>query len=451
MATDPPSLPRETDGRLRRAAATASLSLAILLCLAKLGAAAATGSLAVLASLVDSLTDLVASAITFASVRIAQRPPDRGHRYGHGKAESLSALAQGALVAGSAGFILLDGIQRLIDPQPIAASGIGVAVMVMAILLTLGLVAFQRHVIRRTGSQAIAADSLHYRADLATNLAVMVVLSVVLNLLGANRFLAQGGLNIGALLVFSLVVGFTGSFVSLLMSKPMAKWSTGAQVIGGNEGSTERWLVGTVQRLAQKAGIGMPEVALYHGEPNAFATGAFRNSALVAVSTGLLQSMTKEEVEAVLGHEVAHIANGDMVTLTLIQGVVNTFVIFASRVVGHVVDRVVFRTEQGHGPGFWVTALVFQLLFGILASIVVFWFSRRREFRADAGGARLAGTPNMIAALERLRAAAGAPETMPDSLRAFGIRGGRRPGWMQLFASHPPLEDRIAALRRQAA
>ena len=280
---------------------------------------------------------------------------------------------------------------------------------------------------------------------LATNIAVMLVLSVVLNLLGANRFLTANGLNIPTLLVFSAVVGFTGSIISLLMSKPMAKWSTGAQIITGNEGPTERWLVSTVQQLAQKAGIGMPEVAIYQGEPNAFATGAFKNSSLVAVSTGLLQSMNKDEVEAVLGHEVAHIANGDMVTLTLIQGVVNTFVVFFARIVGYFVDKVVLKNERdGVGIGFYVASMVAEIVFGILASIIVAWFSRQREFRADAGAARLLGSPQpMVRALARLGGVeAGA---LPQSMAASGISG--RPGWMALFSSHPPIEERIAALQ----
>ena len=280
---------------------------------------------------------------------------------------------------------------------------------------------------------------------LATNIAVMLVLSVVLNLLGANRFLTANGLNIPTLLVFSAVVGFTGSIISLLMSKPMAKWSTGAQIVTGNEGPTERWLVSTVQQLAQKAGIGMPEVAIYQGEPNAFATGAFKNASLVAVSTGLLQSMNKDEVEAVLGHEVAHVANGDMITLTLIQGVVNTFVVFFARIVGYFVDKVVLKNERdGVGIGFYVASMVAEIVFGILASIIVAWFSRQREFRADAGAARLLGSPQpMVRALARLGGVeAGA---LPQSMAASGISG--RPGWMALFSSHPPIEERIAALQ----
>ena len=229
---------------------------------------------------------------------------------------------------------------------------------------------------------------------LATNLAVVLVLSVVLRLLGLDRAMtAETGMNLGSLLVFSAVVGFTGAIISLLMSKPMAKWSTGAHVIEQPANDAEAWLVETVRRLATKAGIGMPEVAIYEGAPNAFATGAFRNSALVAVSTGLLQSMNKEEVEAVLGHEIAHVANGDMVTLTLIQGVVNTFVVFFARIIGSIVDKTVFRTERGNGPGYFITVIVAQIVLGILASMIVAWFSRRREFRADAGSAQFLGTP----------------------------------------------------------
>ncbi|HSN20379.1 MAG TPA: protease HtpX, partial [Usitatibacter sp.] len=235
---------------------------------------------------------------------------------------------------------------------------------------------------------------------LATNLAVGLVLSITLSILGVNRYLAGTGLNVQALAVFSVIVGFAGSFISLLLSKTMALWTTGAQVIETPQSADERWLVDTVRRLAEKAGVGMPAVAIYEGAPNAFATGAFRDSALVAVSTGLLQSMTHDEVEAVLGHEISHVANGDMVTLTLIQGVVNTFVVFLSRVVGYFVDRAVFRTERGLGMGYYVTVIACEILFGIVASIIVAWFSRRREFRADAGSATLLGTPRaMIAAL----------------------------------------------------
>jgi heat shock protein HtpX len=279
---------------------------------------------------------------------------------------------------------------------------------------------------------------------LATNLAVLVVLTIVLRILGLDRFLSAEGIDYRALLGFSVVVGFTGSIISLLMSKSMAKMSTRAQVIDGSENADARWLVDTVKRLTEKAGIGMPEVAVYDGAPNAFATGAFKNSALVAVSTGLLQSMNREEVEAVLGHEVAHVANGDMVTLTLIQGVVNTFVIFLSRIVGFFVDRVVFRTERGTGPGFFITVIVSQILFGILASMIVAWFSRRREFRADAGSAGYLGSPRpMMNALARLGGME--PPHLPEAVRAFGIND--RPSWLALFSTHPPIEQRIAALQ----
>ena len=282
---------------------------------------------------------------------------------------------------------------------------------------------------------------------LVTNIAVMLVLSVTLRILGVDRFLSGSGLNVGMLVVFSAVVGFTGSFISLLMSKTMAKWSTGAHVIETPQGGDEQWLVNTVRRLAEKAGIGMPEVAVYEGEPNAFATGAFRDSSLVAVSTGLLQSMTKEEVEAVLGHEIAHVANGDMVTLTLIQGVVNTFVVFLSRIVGYFVDRTVFRTERGIGPGYYITVIVCQIVFGILASIVVFWFSRQREFRADAGSAAYLGSPRpMVAALRRLGGLE--PGQLPKAFQSSGISD--RPGFMSLFSSHPPIEERIAALESRS-
>ncbi|MGB6055821.1 MAG: protease HtpX [Burkholderiaceae bacterium] len=280
---------------------------------------------------------------------------------------------------------------------------------------------------------------------LATNIAVLAVMSIVLSLLGVDRFLSGTGLNLPMLLVFSLVVGFTGSIISLLISKPMAKWSTGARVIDAPSSSTELWLVDTVGKLAQRAGIAMPEVAIYEGEANAFATGAFKNSALVAVSTGLLESMTREEVEAVLGHEVAHVANGDMVTMTLIQGVVNTFVVFLSRVVGYAVDRALSKGDNDSpGIGYTVTVLVSQIVFGIAASMIVAWFSRHREFRADAGSAKLLGSPQpMVRALARLGGVA-APE-MPESLAALGIND--KPGFMSLFSSHPPIEARIAALR----
>jgi len=276
-----------------------------------------------------------------------------------------------------------------------------------------------------------------------TNVAVMVVLSITASLLGADRFLAGTGLNVAALAVFSGLMGFGGAFISLLISKPMAKWTTGAQVIETPQSADEQWLVSTVRRFAEKAGIGMPEVAIYEGAPNAFATGAFKNSSLVAVSTGLLQSMTREEVEAVLGHEIGHVANGDMVTLTLIQGVVNTFVVFLSRVVGYVVDRAVFKTERGVGPGYMITVIVCQIVFGIIASVIVMWFSRQREFRADAASASLMNNPRpMINALRRLGGLeAGA---LPQSFQAHGITEGSK--FLGLFSSHPPIEERIAAL-----
>ncbi len=287
---------------------------------------------------------------------------------------------------------------------------------------------------------------------LATNIAVLLVLSIVLRLVGFQGFLAENGVDLALpqLLLFAAVFGFGGSFISLAMSKFIAKRATGAQVITDARNPVEAWLLETVRQQAQAAGIGMPEVAIFPSPtPNAFATGARRDASLVAVSTGLLERMDRAEVEAVLAHEVSHVANGDMVTLALVQGVVNTFVLVLSRVVGHVVDRVVFRTEQGHGPGFWIVTIIAQIVFGILASIIVFWFSRQREFRADAGGARLAGAPSMIAALERLRAGSGEP--LPDAMRAFGISGGGRANWMRLFASHPPLEERIERLRRRSA
>ena len=281
-----------------------------------------------------------------------------------------------------------------------------------------------------------------------TNLAVLVVLSVVMKLLGLERALDGTGFNTGAMLVMSGVLGFGGAFISLAISKWMAKRSTGAHVIEVPRDATERWLVDTVQRQAKAAGIGMPEVAIYDApDVNAFATGMNRNNALVAVSTGLLQRMSREEAEAVLGHEVSHVANGDMVTLTLIQGVVNTFVFFLARVIGFLVDRVLLRNERGYGIGFFVTTLIAEMLLGILATIIVLWFSRRREFRADAGGAQLAGREKMIAALQRLQAAH-EESTLPAQIKAFGIRGGGTMG--RLFMSHPPLEERIEALRGAA-
>ena len=282
---------------------------------------------------------------------------------------------------------------------------------------------------------------------LVTNLAVMLVLSVTLRLLGVDRFMTANGLNLGMLLGFSLVVGFGGAFISLLMSKMIAKWSTGAQILNGTENADATWLVATVHKLAERAGIGMPEVAIYEGEPNAFATGAFKNSALVAVSTGLLQSMTREEVEAVLAHEVAHVANGDMVTLTLIQGVVNTFVVFLARVVGYFVDRVILKNDRGVGIGYYVTVIACEIVFGILASVVVAWFSRQREFRADAGSAQYVGNSlPMIKALTRLGGLT--PGELPKSMAASGIND--KPGFMALFSSHPPIEQRIAALQARA-
>src|SRR5690348_203556 len=279
---------------------------------------------------------------------------------------------------------------------------------------------------------------------IATNLAVMVVLSIVVSVLGVDRWLLANGIAYGQLLWFSAIFGFGGAFLSLLMSKWIAKMSVGAQTIDGSEGTTQYWLVQTVHKLADQAGIGKPEVAVYEGPANAFATGAFRNSSLVAVSTGLMESMSKEEVEAVLGHEISHVANGDMVTLTLIQGVLNTFVFFLSRVVGYIVDKAVFRTERGVGPGFFITMIVSQILFGIIASAIVAWFSRYREFRADRGSANLLHTPQpMIAALRRL----GGLQTggLPDAVKAFGISNDS--GLAQIFATHPPIEARIAALQ----
>ncbi|MSQ54182.1 MAG: protease HtpX [Betaproteobacteria bacterium] len=283
---------------------------------------------------------------------------------------------------------------------------------------------------------------------LATNLAVMVLLSIVVNVLGLNTWMSANGIDYMSLMLLCAVFGFGGAFISLLMSKPIAKWSTGAKVIDGSEGTTEYWLVHTVKQLAERAGIGTPEVAFYEGEPNAFATGAFRDSSLVAVSTGLMQSMSRDEVEAVLGHEVAHIANGDMVTLTLIQGVVNTFVMFLARIVGYFVDRVVLKNDRGAGIGFYVTVFVAEIIFGIFASMIVAWFSRRREFRADAGSANLLGSPQpMMAALARLGGLQ--PGELPKQMAASGIAS--KGGVMALFSTHPPMEERIAALQSRAA
>ena len=280
----------------------------------------------------------------------------------------------------------------------------------------------------------------------ATNAAVLVVISVVFRLLGFEGLLARNGvdLDLNALLVYSAIIGFSGSLISLFMSKFMAKHSMGVQLIEQPGNEAERWLLDTVSRQAQAVGIGMPEVGIFQGPPNAFATGWNRNDALVAVSSGLLQGMNRDEIEAVLGHEISHVANGDMVTLTLIQGVVNTFVVFLSRIIGHIIDRVVLKNERGHGIGFFVTSMIAQVVLGILASMIVMWFSRWREYRADAGSAQLAGRQKMIAALRRLQQGQ-ASEALPDEMAAFGITGGKVSA---LFASHPPLEDRIAALQK---
>jgi heat shock protein HtpX len=278
-----------------------------------------------------------------------------------------------------------------------------------------------------------------------TNLAVVLVLGIVASLLGVNRFLTPNGLDLTALLGFALIMGFGGAFISLLISKPVAKWSSGVQVITQPSNADEKWLVDTVKKLADKSGIGMPEVGVFQGDPNAFATGAFKNSALVAVSTGLLQNMTHEEIEAVLAHEVAHIANGDMVTMALIQGVMNTFVVFLSRVVGYAVDSFLRKNDSentGPGMGYWITTIVLDIVLGFLAAIVVAWFSRQREFRADAGAAQLMGRKQpMMNALARLGGLHTAE--LPKSMAAMGIAGGIG----QLFSTHPPIEERIAALQ----
>lgn len=284
---------------------------------------------------------------------------------------------------------------------------------------------------------------------IVTNLAIIFVLNISMRLLGVDRMLLDSGsgLNLTGLLIFASLFGFGGAFISLAISKWSAKRLTGAQVIMQPSSEAERWLVNTVHRQAEAAGIGKPEVAIYQSpDVNAFATGMNRNNALVAVSTGLLDKMSREEVEAVLGHEVSHVANGDMVTLTLIQGVVNTFVIFLSRVIGHTVDRVILKNERGYGIGYWVTTIVAELVLGILASMIVSWFSRQREFRADAGGAKLAGRNKMIAALRRLQVQH--TQALPDQLAAFGIAGGVKQGLMKLFLSHPPLDERIRALEQ---
>ncbi len=284
---------------------------------------------------------------------------------------------------------------------------------------------------------------------LATNLAIVFVLSITMRLLGVEPYLNANGLNLSSLLIFAAVMGFGGSFISLAISKWSAKTAMGVQVIEAPANSTEFWLVETIRKFSGQAGIKMPEVGIYDSpDVNAFATGMSKNSSLIAVSTGLLQQMTRQEAEAVLGHEVAHVANGDMVTLALIQGVVNTFVMFLSRVIGHLVDRVVFKTERGQGPAFYVTMIIAELVLGILASIIVMYFSRQREFRADRGGASLAGRQNMIAALERLNSLH--PQPLPDKMAAFGIAGGVGGGLKRLFMTHPPLEERIATLRSES-
>lgn len=284
---------------------------------------------------------------------------------------------------------------------------------------------------------------------IATNLGVMLVLGLAVQLLGLNRFLTANGLNLTSLLGFALVMGFGGAFISLLISKPMAKWTTRLQLINDSPDPTHRWLLQTVERFSQKAGIKTPEIGVYEGAPNAFATGAFKNSALVAVSTGLLQSMTKEEVEAVIGHEVAHVANGDMVTMALIQGVMNTFVVFLSRMIGYFVDKVVLRnTNDGPGIGYYVTTVALDILLGVLAAVIVAWFSRQREFRADADAATLMGRKQpMINALARLGGLD--PGEMPKAMQTMGI-SARPSGLMALFSSHPPMEQRIARLKQQA-
>ncbi|MBI3096286.1 MAG: protease HtpX [Rhodocyclales bacterium] len=281
---------------------------------------------------------------------------------------------------------------------------------------------------------------------LATNMAIVLVLSITMRVLGVEPYLNANGLNLGSLLIFAAVMGFGGSFIALAISKWSAKKSMGVRVIETPSTSTEFWLLETIRKYAAEAGIKTPEVGIYESpDVNAFATGMSKNSSLIAVSTGLLQTMTRQETEAVLGHEVAHAANGDMVTLALIQGVVNTFVMFFSRVIGHLVDKVVFKTERGHGPAFFVTMIVAELVLGVLASVIVMWFSRQREFRADQGGASLAGRQNMIAALQRLNSLH--PQPLPDKMAAFGIAGGGGGGIKRLFMTHPPLEERIATLK----
>jgi heat shock protein HtpX len=281
-----------------------------------------------------------------------------------------------------------------------------------------------------------------------TNLAIIIVLSISMRLLGVDSILEQqgGGLNLNALLIFSAIFGMGGSLISLAISKWMAKKSMGVQLIETPANSQEQWLLSTVEMQAREAGIAMPELGIFNSpQPNAFATGMNKNAALVAVSTGLLANMSQDEVAAVLGHEISHVANGDMVTLTLIQGVVNTFVIFFSRVIGHLLDRVVFKVQRGHGPGYWIGVIFVQMILSVLASTIVMWFSRRREFKADEGGAYLAGREKMISALRRLQQVNN-PQPLPDEMSAFGISGGTPSGFKRLFMSHPPLEERIAAL-----
>jgi len=298
--------------------------------------------------------------------------------------------------------------------------------------------------IRLANSRAFMKRILYF---LTTNIAILVVLSITVSVLGLDVYLEEGGINYQSLLIFTAIFGMGGSFISLLMSKMTAKRFSGARVIEQPGNELESWYLNTVRRQAEAAGIGTPEAAIFDSpQVNAFATGAKKNDALVAVSTGLLRAMDRKEAEAVIGHEISHVANGDMVTLALIQGVVNTFVMFFSRIIGQVVDRVVFKTESGHGPGFWITTIVAQMVLGILASMIVMFFSRHREFKADAGGAKLAGRGNMIASLEKLKQSTEQPQ-LPDQLAAFGISGHFRQGLRRFFMSHPPLDERIAALK----
>src|SRR6056297_2669743 len=286
---------------------------------------------------------------------------------------------------------------------------------------------------------------------LATNLAIIIVASVTLSLLGVGSYLEGSGLNLQALLIFCFIFGMGGSFVSLLLSKKMAKWSMGVKMVESPQNSREEWLVRTIERQAKDAGIGMPEVGIFEAQQaNAFATGANRNKALVAVSSGMMQRFDQAEIEAVLGHEVGHVANGDMITLALIQGVVNTFVMFLARVIGFVVDRVVLKNERGLGIGYFLTTIAAEIVLAILASTIVFWFSRRRVFHADEAGASLGSRQGMIGALQRLKAESQVPNQLPESMQAFGITGGKRSGLKALFMTHPPLEDRIAALQNMS-